>query len=178
MDSSLAIVYLLVLLVLLGSAGIFVFQQVFKTRRSESTLGKLRAKLSKEKGTTQEYFELGSLYLSKKLTAQALQQFQLALKASETDPETELNLAPVQNAMGYAYFVQEQYDLAIRHYKDALQLNPDYVTALNNLGHAYEKKNLSAPALEAYEKVLALDPSNSIAKRRANSLRKRVIVAS
>jgi tetratricopeptide (TPR) repeat protein len=79
--------------------------------------------------------------------------------------------------MGYACFIQEQFDLAIRYYKDALKLDESYVTALNNLGHAYERKNLATQALDAYEQVLKHEPQNPTAKRRATSLRKRVAVA-
>lgn len=175
MDSSFAIVYLLVLLVILGVAGFFIVRQVFRTRRVESTLKRLQNKLTQEKGNTQEYYELGSLYLSKNLFAPAVKQFQAALKAAEA--ESEKDIAPIYNAMGYAYFSQEQYDLAIRQYKEALKLKPDYISALNNLGHAYERKNLSAQALEAYEETLKSDPQNGIAKRRVTSLRKRVPVA-
>ncbi|MGB8700561.1 MAG: tetratricopeptide repeat protein [Thermosynechococcaceae cyanobacterium] len=181
MDKSLVLVYLVVLLALLGVASWFVIRQTFKTRRSESVLNRLRKKLSEGKGTVQEYFELGSLYLNKKLFTQAIQQFQQALRAAEAvteeEPEAESNLAPIYNAMGYAYFAQEQFDLAIRHYKEALKRKTDYVTAFNNLGHAYERKNLAAQALEAYENALKHDPKNDTAKRRATSLRKRVAIA-
>jgi tetratricopeptide (TPR) repeat protein len=128
--------------------------------------------LTKEKGTAQEYYELGSIYLDKKVFAQAIALFQKALK-SEDLPETESAL--IYNALGFAYFAQEQYDLAIRNYKDALKADPNYVTALNNLGHAYERKQLSGPALEAYEQALKVDPDNATAKRRAESLRKRFV---
>lgn len=175
MDTSLAVWYLGVLLVLLAGVGGFIFRQVFKTRRSESAMNRLKSKLSKTKGTTQEHFELGSLYLSKNLAVPAVQQFQQALKAAEA--EQEIALAPIHNALGYACFIQEQFDLAIRHYKDALKLDGSYVTALNNLGHAYERKNLVTPALDAYEQVLKHEPQNPTAKRRATSLRKRVVVA-
>jgi tetratricopeptide (TPR) repeat protein len=76
--------------------------------------------------------------------------------------------------LGYVYFAQEQYDLAIRQYKEALKLKPDYVVALNNLGHAYEKKKLTAQALEMYEAALKFAPNNATAKRRAESLRRLV----
>jgi tetratricopeptide (TPR) repeat protein len=80
----------------------------------------------------------------------------------------------IYNALGYAYFVQEQYDLAIRQYKEAIKLSPGYVVALNNLANTYERKQLTNPALETYEEVLKYEPENSTAKRRAESLRKRV----
>ncbi|MBW4508023.1 MAG: tetratricopeptide repeat protein [Scytonematopsis contorta HA4267-MV1] len=173
MDSNLAVVYLGILVALLTFTVVTVFVQIFKTRRVEGSLSRLRKKLTKDKGTTQEYYELGSIYLEKKVYSQAISLFQRALKSAEEDGEE--NLAPIYNGLGYAYFAQEQYDLAIRQYKEGLKLKPDYVTALNNLGHAYEKKKLSTQALEMYEEALKFDPKNATAKRRAESLRRLVV---
>jgi tetratricopeptide (TPR) repeat protein len=174
-DSLLPVIYLSVLLVILSGAGIFLFRQIFRTRRVETTLSRLQAKLSKEKGTAQEHYELGGILLDKKLYSQAIVQFQKALKAKELKPE---DIAPIYNALGFAYAAQEQYDLAIRQYKEALEQNPDYVTALNNLGFVYEKKQLIAQAIEVYEEVLKHDSQNATAKKRADSLRKRLIPSS
>lgn len=172
MSATFPILYLSLLLGLLLIAAWVVFRQILKTRKTETALSKLQAKLSKEKGTAQEYYELGSIYLDKKLFAQAVTLFQKALKAEDLgEPEAAL----VNNALGFAYFAQEQYDLSIRQYKEALKASPNYVTALNNLGHAYERKQLTAQALEMYEQVLAIEPSNPTAKRRAESLRKRFV---
>jgi len=172
MDNKLAIVYLSIFIGLLAFAGVFVFRQVFKTRKLESALSRLKKKLDKEKGTAQEYYELASIFSEKKVFTQAIPLFQKALKAAEE--EGEESIAPVYNALGYAYFAQEQYDLAIRQYKEAIKLKPDYVSALNNLGHAYERKKLNAQALEMYEQTLKFSPNNPIAKRRAESLRRLV----
>lgn len=173
MDSFLPIIYLSFLLSLLAGAGWIVFRQILKTRSVESAISRLQNKLNKEKGTAEEYYELGSIYLDKKLFAQAVVQLQKALKSP--DLEGDENTALIYNALGYAYFAQEQYDLAIRQYKEALKLYPDYVTALNNLGHVYERKQLTAQALETYEAALKLDPKSDVAKRRSDSLRKRVV---
>jgi tetratricopeptide (TPR) repeat protein len=172
MDTNLAVVYLSVLVVILAVAGVSVFRQIFKTRKRESSLSKLRNKLAKDKGTAQEYYELGSIYSEKKIFTQAIPLFQKALKAAEE--EGEESIAPIYNGLGYAYFAQEQYDLAIRQYKEAIRNKPDYVTALNNLGHAYERKKLNSQALEMYEQALKLAPNNAIAKRRVTSLRRLV----
>lgn len=172
-DPSLSTLYLGILVALLGIAALLLFRQVFKTRRVETTFSRLQNKLTKEKGTAQEYYELGSIYLDKKLYAQGITLLQKALKAK--DLQGEENIARIYNALGYAYAAQEQYDLAIRQYKEALDQKPDYVTALNNIGFAYEKKQLTAQALEAYEKVLDCEPKNSTARRRAESLRKRMV---
>jgi tetratricopeptide (TPR) repeat protein len=169
---NLPIIYLSVFVGLLAFAGVSVFRQVFKTRKLESTMSRLRDKLTKEKGTTQEYYELGSIFSEKKVFSQAIPLFQKALKSAEE--EGEQSVAPIYNALGYAHFAQEQYDLAIRQYKEAIKLQNDYVVALNNLAHAYEKKKLTAQALEMYEKVLKYAPNNATAKRRAESLRRLV----
>ena len=76
--------------------------------------------------------------------------------------------------MGFAYAALEQYDIAIRQYKEALKLKPNYVVGLNNLGFSYEKKNLTVQALEVYEKALEYEPNNQTAKSRSDSMRKRV----
>lgn len=176
MDStSLPIFYLSILVLLLGGLGVLLFRQIIKTRRVETTFGKLQKKLKEESGTAKEYYELGSLYLDKKLYVQAAQLLKKSLKIeNELEPE---NKALVYNALGYAYFAQEQYDLAIRQYKEALKEVPDYPTALNNLGNVYEKKQMTAKALETYEEALKIDPENKTAKKRATSLRKRFVAS-
>ncbi len=173
--ASLPIFYLSILIGLLGVLGILLFRQVLKTRRVETTFGKLQKKLQQEAGTAKEYYELGSLYLDKKLHVQAAQLLKKALKV-EDELEAE-NKALIYNALGYAYFAQEQYDLAIRQYKEALKALPEYPTALNNLANVYEKKQMTAKALETYEAALKADPENKVAKKRAESLRKRFVAS-
>lgn len=178
MDSNLAVIYLSILVGLLFFAVISVFRQIFKSRKQEGSFSKLRSKLTKESGTVTEYYQLASIYSQKKLFSQAITLFQKAIKAAddleEEDADIEDYITLTYNGLGYAHFAQEQYDVAIRNYKEALKRQPEYVTALNNLAHAYEKKKLNAQALENYEKVLELDGKNAIAKRRVQSLRRLV----
>ncbi|NEN90644.1 MAG: tetratricopeptide repeat protein [Okeania sp. SIO3H1] len=176
MDSTLPVLYLLILLILLSVAGVFVIRQITKTRKTEIQLSNLKSKLTKEQGTIDEYYQLGSIFLEKKLYSQATELLQKALKLK--DSESSESLAKIYNALGFSYFAKEQYDIAIRQYKEALKIDPDYVTVYNNLGHAYEKKKLTAQALEAYESALKCDPKNDTAKRRAESMRKRLIPSS
>ena len=171
MDSQLPITYLSLLLILLSVAAGFIFRQIINTRKVDGAFGRLQRKLKEEKGTAQEYYELGCIYSQKKIFSQAIALFQKALKAEEL---SEAESALIYNALGFAHSEQKQYDLAIRQYKEALKLKPDYLTAFNNLGFAYEKKNLVTQALSSYESALNIDPKNSIAKKRADSLRKRL----
>ena len=172
-DQYLPILYLSILVLLLAAASWFLFRQILKTRRTETTLSKLQNKLNQGKGSSKEHYELGSIFLDKRLYSQAVAQFQKALKAK--DLEGAENEALVHNALGFAYAAQEQFDLAIKQYKEALELSPDYPTALNNLGFVYEKKQLIPQALEAYETVLKSDSKNQTAKRRSESLKKRFV---
>jgi tetratricopeptide (TPR) repeat protein len=172
MDENLAVIYLSVLIVLLVGAAVGILRQVIKTRRVEGRLNRLQKLTVKGETTAKDLYEYGSVLLDKRLHSQAIAQFQKCLKAK--DLEGEENTALVHNALGFAYVAQEQYDLGIRHYKEALKLQPSYTTAMNNLGFAYERKALLTPALEAYEQVLKYEPNNKIAKKRLESLKKRV----
>jgi tetratricopeptide (TPR) repeat protein len=172
LKDNLPLIYLIFFLLLLSVAGVFIVFQVLKTRKIESSLNQLEKKLKGGMGTAQEYYELGSIYLDKKLFVSAIPMLQKAIKAEGLELTEK---APVYNALGYAYFGQEQYDIAIRQYKEAIKLEPEYVMAINNLGHAYERKNLNSQALEMYEKALEIEPKNSTAKRRSESLRRRLV---
>lgn len=172
MDTTLPVIYISLLIALLSLAVWAILRQILRTRKVETAISRLQKKLNQEKGTSQEYYELGSIYLDKRLYAQAVVQLQKALKAGDLSSE---ELALIYNALGFAYFAQEQFDLAIKQYKEALKEKPDYVTAHNNLGHAYERKQLTSQALEAYEEALKYESNNVTAKRRAESLRKRLV---
>ena len=174
-DQNLLTVYLSAFLLLLSVAAFFVLRQILKTQKIENAMKRLERKLKNERGTVQEYYELGSIYLDKKMFLQSIAMLKKAIKCDGIDTAA---MAPVYNALGYAYFGQEQYDVAIRQYKEAIKLEPEYVTAMNNLGHAYEQKKLASQALDIYEQALQIEPQNETATRRSESLRRRLVVSS
>ncbi|MEO0948279.1 MAG: tetratricopeptide repeat protein [Cyanobacteria bacterium J06641_5] len=163
-------IYVGTLLLLLIGVAIFLLRQIFQTRRQEDSLSKLQEKFKENTGSPQEYYELGSIFLRKKLYVRAAKVFEKVIKRKDVEPE---NRALAFNALGYTFFAREQYDVAIRQYKEALKLNPAYTVAWNNLGKVYEQKSLTVQALEAYEKTLQIDSSDRTAKQRAEALRKR-----
>jgi tetratricopeptide (TPR) repeat protein len=172
LGSSIPLIYLSAFIILLAGSAVIVGRQVLKNRVLENDLGKLEKRVLADDCTSQEYYALASIYLDKSLFVQAVKLLQKALK----DKSIAANeFAPVHNALGYAYECQEQFDLAIRNYKEAIKQDPGYVTAMNNLGHAYEQKKLMSQALESYEQALALDPKNETADRRITSLRRRLV---
>ena len=172
MQDNLLLLYLSLLVLILAGSAFFLFRQIFKTRNKESRISKLQKSVKNKEATAKDYYELASLYLDKKLYVQATKVLQQALKFKEVEPE---NRALIYNAMGYAYFMQEQSDLAIRQYKEAIKLYPEYVVALNNLANAYEQKKLIAQAIEMYEEALQYEPDNKTAKRQLEKLNKRFV---
>jgi tetratricopeptide (TPR) repeat protein len=168
MEDYLAIAYLGALVTLLGVVGWLIVQQILKNRRMEMVISDLQPKLQDVKGDPIEHYQLGSIYLRKRLYPKALSEFQRALKAGGTE------MAEIYNAIGFTYFAQKQFDLAIKNYKESLSLQPQYLAAWNNLGNVYESKKLVTQALESYEQALAIDPTNEVAQRRATALRKRI----
>lgn len=50
-----------------------------------------------------------------------------------------VNGLQVHNALGFAYFNMDRSELALKNYRRAVELQPGYTTAWNNLGDAYEK---------------------------------------
>lgn len=80
----------------------------------------------------------------------------------------------VHNALGFAYFNMERNELAQSAYRQAVELQPGYVTAWNNLGDACEKVSDYENAYKAYKEALAYAPDNKVAQSRADALKFRV----
>ncbi|PNW37553.1 UNVERIFIED_CONTAM: hypothetical protein BEN50_16005 [Euhalothece sp. KZN 001] len=172
MKDNLILFYLSLLVIILAVSGFFLFRQILKTRGKDKRIATLQKQVKDQSATAKEYYELASLYVEKKLYVQATKLLQKAVKFKTLEEE---NRALIYNAMGYAYFAQGQYDLAIRQYKEALKFYPEYVIALNNLANAYQQKKLTAQAIETYEATLEYDPENQIANRQLEKLRKRFV---
>ena len=68
----------------------------------------------------------------------------------------------------------EKNDLAVEHYRKAVELQPGYVVAWNNLGDAFERKQNWRDALQAYDEALSYAPTNKVAKSRSDNLRTRL----
>jgi hypothetical protein len=75
-----------------------------------------------------------------------------------------LALAPnsyaLQCSYGCVLFKEGQSRKAAEHFEKTLQLNPEYLPALNNLGAAYGALGKTELAIICYNKVLEIEPNN------------------
>lgn len=55
---------------------------------------------------------------------------------------------------------QERYQEAIEDYRKAIELDPTYADAYNNLGNALRSANQGAEAIQNYQKAIDLDPNH------------------
>ena len=95
------------------------------------------------------HFKLGVSYLNENNVQPAFIEFR---KAYELNPEDK----EVLNAIGIIYLLKfEDYPKAIDFFQKAVNIDPDFAEAHNNLGFAYEKSKKFNEAIESYKKALA-----------------------
>ena len=171
MNTLLPTVYLLVLFLSLCLLLGFLFTQILRKKEIETELSELQKKNRSGTSSPPEQYSLGVIYLSKKLFDQAILQFSSALK--NWDRSDTKGLANLYNTIGFTYFESGQYDVSIYYYKEAINLDPNYTIAMNNLAYSYEKKKMLEEAIKIYSKVLVFDIENKIANEKLLSLQKR-----
>lgn len=81
--------------------------------------------------------------------------FPLAMMGLDTTPE-----ARVETLMGQIYLDLKQYDSALQHYQQAVQLDPEFAVGHFALGNILRRQGKPDQAIPAYEKALKLQPRN------------------
>ena len=159
--------YLGTLLLILGFSGFIVVRQVFIRRELDDQAKKMGERIRAGNASAEDYFEMGSILLRKKVFTQAVRNLQAAEENWDGD---EQDLALVHNALGFGYSNTDKIDDAIVEFKKSVALQPGYVTAWNNLGEAYEKKKELKEAIKCYEESLVLSPNNPTASERLEEI--------
>jgi len=96
------------------------------------------------------YTNLGKVYTDTEEYAQAAEAYEKVLALSPPDdqlPRIHLNL-------GVSYMGLDRVDDAIRVWKRAVELSPDYMDAYMNLGTAYQSKNMPDSTRAVWERAL------------------------
>jgi len=172
MDNVVPLLYLSILLISLVLISIFIGGQIIERKQIEDNLSVLQNKIRNNVANAEDYYELGSIYLSKKLFDQAILQFRYALQIWKN--EDLEGISNLYNTIGFTYAETEQYDLAIYYYQEALKNDNNYTVALNNLGYAYEKQKMINEAITTYKKVITKEPNNETAVSRIQILKRRI----
>ena len=172
MDNIVPVLYLSILLISLLVLSFFIGSQIVERKKIEDDLSILQNKIRNKEANAEDYYELGSIYLSKKLFDQAILQFRYALQVWKN--EDFEGISRLYNTIGFTYSETGQYELAIYYYQEALKSDENYNIALNNLGYAYEKQRMIKEAISAYKKVIETEPQNETAISRIQVLKRRI----
>jgi len=95
------------------------------------------------------HYQIGLSYLGDNNIQPAFVEFQKALEINPHDKE-------IHNALGVIYLIKlEDYPNAMKHFKEALDIDENYAEAANNLGKTYENTGEFSKAVEAYKRAIA-----------------------
>ncbi|MCX5955806.1 MAG: tetratricopeptide repeat protein [Cyanobacteria bacterium] len=168
--------YLIGLIVLLGAAAVLVGRQILRVRKDEEALARLSSAGPGGAPPTDSVglYELASVQLRKRLYGQAVDNLKLALRKAQAEKAPDEARALIENAYGFALAAETKFSEAIRHYRSALQIKPDYPVALNNLAYALGKLGEPQEARDTYARVLDLEPANGTARKGIKTMERRV----
>ena len=98
-----------------------------------------------------------------------LQRSPPELEAASRELRRALELDPrfyrAHFKLGICYYHQGLYGLEIEEYRQCLAINPAYVPAWLNLGHAHLAQDQLDEARRAYREVLDREPNHPVARR-------------
>jgi len=118
--------------------------------------------------STSKYFAVPLHNIDKQLNTHKNRSYELAKKVSPVIPPPSTKPPPEKIEKppdakeyflrGCSYHELEIYSEAVKHYQEAIKLNPDFTDAFINLGVAYYQLGKYSKAIDAYEKALRLNP--------------------
>jgi tetratricopeptide (TPR) repeat protein len=116
-----------------------------------------RIALRDDPSSAEALYGIGSVCLNQQRNAQARELFARAVKLSATYPDT---LPNAWNNLGILSTREGRMDDAVEHFQKALQLSPDHLIALDNLGNAHRQLKHWAEARAAFERALKNSPTD------------------
>jgi tetratricopeptide (TPR) repeat protein/peroxiredoxin len=102
-------------------------------------------------------YGLGSVYLKQEKTREARTSFERATALQASYPDT---LANAWNNLGLLATREGHTAEAIPFFQQALELNPDHLIALENLGNAYRQQKKWEEARKTLERAVAVGPQD------------------
>ncbi len=105
-------------------------------------------------------YGLGSVYLQQGKNAEAGKSFGRAIQLHATYPST---MPKAWNNLGILAAREGRTDEAIQNFQQALQIDPDFVISLENLGSTYRQAKRWDDAKKVLERALQLSPDDAAA---------------
>ena len=139
--------------------------RLLRAGRIDAAAAKVDALLARNPKDAQARFLKGLVLTDQDKTDDAVQIFRML---TEDFPE----LPEPYNNLGSLYASKGEFDKARMALEAAIQANPSYVTAYENLGDLYARM-----AGQAYDKVLQLDKSNAATQAKRSSVRNAIAPA-
>merc|ERR1719217_789104 len=137
---------LTILVIFIGS----IARQLTSRRELDEAAKVVADRINSRNVSASDYFEMGAILTEKKLYVQALNYLQKCIKLWDGE---EVDLAQVYNAVGFVYAELDQEEKAQFFLNKAVTIQPSYVSAWNNLGDIYERKEKYQKALRCYKEA-------------------------
>ncbi len=154
---------------------------------TSSALRELTAAVEKNPAKAEYYNTLGLAYYTKGFIKEAEENIQKAIQINPNLPEAHTNLGTIYlrqlnwdsaiaqfkeavknvfytapeeafSKMCWAYYKKGWYSKAITNCKNAIEKNPSYTLAFNNLGLSYLKSDKGKDAIESFKQAVSLSP--------------------
>lgn len=169
---ALPIVYLSILALFLLIFSWLISQQLKTIFLLESQFQYFLDKSKNNELGIEDSFAFSKVCIAKKLFTRAIIESQLVLQKNLLlkSPENAAIIAKLYNMLGFIYYEADQKKLAKNFYERALELDSNYIVALNNLAKIYEDTKNFLKAEAIYNKVLNIDKSNQLANTQKKSI--------
>lgn len=112
--------------------------------------------------------DLASVYLRKNLLDKAA----VKLKQAISYQKHEKSMVSMYNQLGTIYFRQKNYKQAEMAFKNALEIDSNFVNSHYGLASVYLQQNRSEEALQELQKVIELAPDSQVAKNAQELIQK------
>jgi tetratricopeptide (TPR) repeat protein len=113
--------------------------------------------LQVDASSAEALYGIGSVYLNQNKNVAAREAFERAVKLKENYPDT---LPDAWNNLGVIATREGRVADAVENFQQALQLSPDHLLSLDNLGNAYRLQKRSDDARKVLERALAIAPND------------------
>jgi tetratricopeptide (TPR) repeat protein/peroxiredoxin len=113
--------------------------------------------LDDDPSSAEALYGVGSVYLQQEKNVEAQKAFERVVEMRPNYPDT---LPSAWNNLGLLAIREGRAEEAIQHFQKALQLSPDYLIALENLGNAYRQLKQWEDARKTLEHAVAVGPQD------------------